>query len=114
MVANITLRNAVEEWRLRNDLAKTPRVSSPGEEKRRSLHAALDMREVRLQDMKGEEPSVGKSSFLSYRNAVLLLSMHTCSHACSSKNIFFGDGHHSHGILRATVRLPAPNATQCA
>lgn len=56
LVSNITLRNVIEEWRVRTALAKSPRTSSPGEEKRRALHEALDMREVRLAEMQVDHP----------------------------------------------------------
>ena len=53
LVANITLRNAIEEYRASTDKLQSPsRITSPGEEKRRALAAALDAREVRLNEIR--------------------------------------------------------------
>lgn len=52
-MGNITLRNAIEEYRASVDKLQSPgRVASPGEEKRRALKAALDAREERMNEIR--------------------------------------------------------------
>ncbi len=53
LVSNITLRNAIEEYRASIDKLQSPgRITSPGEEKRRALAFALDAREVRMGEIR--------------------------------------------------------------
>jgi len=58
-VGNITLRNAIEEYRASVDKLQSPgRITSPGEEKRRALSLALDAREERMNEIR--RPARGK------------------------------------------------------
>lgn len=120
LVANITLRNAIEEYRASVDKLQSPgRVTSPGEEKRRALALALDAREERMNEIrrrawgnKDEEEESGGDPGGMYSR--MRLSLVCGKRACDNVTLIAPTTHHPPAQRLRARRTGRTSGTGCA